>query len=353
MQLRTFKISTRLYGMFFLILICGSSFGQHKIHGYVNSAFSTRKIYLSALRYDEKSSIYRSQIIKTVYADSTGYFDFSGDILPESNGYYRLHTNLSTEDDMLELYTSGEKENFRNFIFSNSDTIYFPLDKESILSKPVNTNSSDRELVSLRNYYHNLDSELLNQQENFVIGQSDDLLYTKLRSFCQDSISDPLVRLIAFSYFRGKSDWLKKDIENSNYYNNLLGDLRSRYGEKSYFLQFRRDLNKFKFESIENNLFFYKRIVWMLSLMLVLMTIAFGYILYKRKEHKVPAIEDLTKQEKKIAELIVKGYTNKEIAQELYVTSHTIKSHISKIYSKFDISNRREFIQKYKSHTPY
>ena len=48
----------------------------------------------------------------------------------------------------------------------------------------------------------------------------------------------------------------------------------------------------------------------------------------------------LTQREKDVLLLVKKGYTNKEIAQELYVTEFTVKSHVSSILKKLNVPNR-------------
>lgn len=50
----------------------------------------------------------------------------------------------------------------------------------------------------------------------------------------------------------------------------------------------------------------------------------------------------LTNSEQKIASLIYKGFTYKEIAKELVVSYHTVKKHIENIYSKCGVKSRFE-----------
>jgi DNA-binding NarL/FixJ family response regulator len=52
----------------------------------------------------------------------------------------------------------------------------------------------------------------------------------------------------------------------------------------------------------------------------------------------------LTQREKDVLLLVKKGYTNKEIAQELYVTEFTVKSHVSSIFKKLNVPNRTRAI---------
>ena len=50
----------------------------------------------------------------------------------------------------------------------------------------------------------------------------------------------------------------------------------------------------------------------------------------------------LTQREQEVLTYLTKGYTNKEIADILSVTSHTIKAHISAILNKFKCKNRTD-----------
>ena len=43
-----------------------------------------------------------------------------------------------------------------------------------------------------------------------------------------------------------------------------------------------------------------------------------------------------------------KGITNKEIAEQLFISLSTVKSHINTIYSKLSISSRKEIDQFFK-----
>ena len=52
----------------------------------------------------------------------------------------------------------------------------------------------------------------------------------------------------------------------------------------------------------------------------------------------------LTKREQEIAESIVKGCSNSEIAENLSISLSTVKYHISNIYSKLEIRSRTKLI---------
>ncbi|MCK0179777.1 helix-turn-helix transcriptional regulator [Flavobacteriaceae bacterium S0862] len=58
----------------------------------------------------------------------------------------------------------------------------------------------------------------------------------------------------------------------------------------------------------------------------------------------------LTSQEEKVAELMIADKTNKEIASELFISLNTVKTHIRNLYAKLEVSNRSEFVEKFKNH---
>ena len=55
---------------------------------------------------------------------------------------------------------------------------------------------------------------------------------------------------------------------------------------------------------------------------------------------------DLTSKELEIVKLIKQGYSNEEICQILYISKATVKTHINHIYSKLNVVNRVQLINK-------
>ncbi|MFJ8744485.1 AAA family ATPase [Embleya sp. NPDC127516] len=54
------------------------------------------------------------------------------------------------------------------------------------------------------------------------------------------------------------------------------------------------------------------------------------------------AAADLSESEKRVAALAASGYSNRGIAEELFITVSTVEQHLTRVYRKLDIKNRRQ-----------
>lgn len=52
----------------------------------------------------------------------------------------------------------------------------------------------------------------------------------------------------------------------------------------------------------------------------------------------------LSNREAEVAELVVKGLSNKEVANQLFVTEKTVKFHLTNIYKKMNVKSRAQLI---------
>jgi DNA-binding NarL/FixJ family response regulator len=59
---------------------------------------------------------------------------------------------------------------------------------------------------------------------------------------------------------------------------------------------------------------------------------------------KTDGTNKLTKMESKVIELIVGGFSNKEIANKLSISDKTVKAHLTNIFMKLNIENRYQLI---------
>ncbi|MCA6078951.1 LuxR C-terminal-related transcriptional regulator [Fulvivirga sedimenti] len=78
----------------------------------------------------------------------------------------------------------------------------------------------------------------------------------------------------------------------------------------------------------------------------------FGIDSPPQKSAYVPAMNDtmLTAREQEVVELIAKGLHNKEVADQLNISTVTVKSHLTNIYKKLGVSNRTSMIRILQEH---
>jgi DNA-binding NarL/FixJ family response regulator len=65
-----------------------------------------------------------------------------------------------------------------------------------------------------------------------------------------------------------------------------------------------------------------------------------------REQNKTENIGTLSPRENEILQLLAKGLLYKEIADQLYISTATVRQHIHKIYEKLHVQNRTEAINK-------
>lgn len=55
---------------------------------------------------------------------------------------------------------------------------------------------------------------------------------------------------------------------------------------------------------------------------------------------------NLSPREQEVLDLVIQGLNNKEIAQELFISEHTVKNHLTKVFQKLDVTDRGHAISK-------
>ena len=64
------------------------------------------------------------------------------------------------------------------------------------------------------------------------------------------------------------------------------------------------------------------------------------------RPNEAPGGPPLTEREREVMDLIAGGSTNREIAEQLFLSPHTVKEHTSSLYRKLQVRNRAEAVQK-------
>ncbi len=55
-----------------------------------------------------------------------------------------------------------------------------------------------------------------------------------------------------------------------------------------------------------------------------------------------PDLDKLTKREREVLQHIARGYTYKEVGEQLFISPKTVENHMSAVLRKLQLSNRRE-----------
>lgn len=331
------------------------SYSQYNISGYINSKEKNKTVYLSLLRYNEENLISTEQIIFSTQTDSTGYFVMNGKLLSDKNKLYRIHSNLEEDNNGFQLFDDGKNKNYRNFIFSNSDSIFFPDKNQAWFTHLQNSNQADREWRSFLEYELELlkgYTETKNKEAKQQVKKS---FSNALKLYSKDSLKDPLVKLLAFSHIKANIPNIEEDYKKDpDFYSKIQSKLKQQYSETSYYLQFQEEISKLSISSISKSYQFHKILNYLLGILLLFAFITIFFLIQKikrkTKQGIINEVSTLTNQEEKISKLICDGLSNKEIASTLFISSSTVKTHIRNLYSKLEISNRQQLIEKLKNH---
>lgn len=318
---------------YFLILSCLSLPAQTAISGYVNleKDTSATEILLSQIDLGDISDFTKAKKITAVPLEENGFFQFKKGLISDKDAIYRLHVERfeATLKDTLQVD--------QLFLFSNNDSIHFKKSK-ILFAEYANSNLADKEWRKLRKFEQQLrktDFEKEDSLSEAYIGN--------LKTYAKDSLEILMVKLIGIKQLDNK-DLLEKDIaKNSGYYVAILKELKESNIERSEYLFLE---NKLAFLTTEEAEIKYatSKIINVVFGVLVAGLVFLVFRLQRRKNQDT--IADLSKQEKNIQGLILAGKSNKEIANELFISLSTVKTHITNIYGKLQVSNRQELLRK-------
>ena len=338
----------------FIILLIGNyCYGQYSISGYLDTPEKNKRVYLCLLQFDEVDTIDPDHILTSTLTDSLGYFSFEGSLLSDKHALYRIYANLDEDVEGVQKYDMEDLKNFHNFIFSNRDTIVFEKNKKFWFSSHDNTNPVDKEWRTYESYARKLRAEFLEFNNQKESEQTTYLFLKELKSFVLEKEPHPLTTQILLASL--PSSAIKKDLsDDPEFYVQLLGQLNDYYNNSSYALQYRGFLDNLYRSESKEELIFFKKLSYALAFLCILLSggmVMLGIKLkHARTFQQIPIDFSLSSQEEKVAELMIDNKSNKEIASELFISLNTIKTHIRNIYAKLEVSNRAEFVDKYKNH---
>lgn len=341
---------TRLKTFFITLLFlscCTLCYGQYKFAGVVDKEKWQGELYLSLVDdYRKLSGVHPEQIIHKVRPDSTGYFVFEGNNLSTTNNVYRIHVDNCMEDGQTTTHYTGHCLNSKEvlFIASNSDRIELPFSfDEEMFCRITSKNEKADAFIKM----DSLKEQMAFDFSTFRSAANRQLNAEKWFSTFQEygqHLKEPLAELYAFSFFSDRSSdlytYYLKDLENNAYYDALLDRLENNYPEHTFTRQYDNELkaDRYVLSQSEGT----SKGWYLLFALLIGSFLVNGYFVYARMQkakNTRPQIQ-LTAQEQKIVDLILKDHTNKEIATAMFVSLSTVKTHINNIYRKLDVSSR-------------
>ncbi len=165
----------------------------------------------------------------------------------------------------------------------------------------------------------------------------------ELRSYTRDSIQILGVKLMAIKLLDEKKLLEKDIVENSKYYTSLLDELRESAIPQSEYLFLEEKMAYLNQEVLEQRL---GQSRW-LNFGLIVLCMGLVYFAFNLKiKQRKTTLPELSKQELTVRNMILQGKSNKEIANELFISLSTVKSHITNLYAKLSVTSRQELFQK-------
>lgn len=74
--------------------------------------------------------------------------------------------------------------------------------------------------------------------------------------------------------------------------------------------------------------------------------VGLGHTVFPPQDESAGRAAGLSAREREVLELLGSGATNREIAERLHLSPHTIKEHTSALYRKLEVRNRAEAVQR-------
>jgi DNA-binding CsgD family transcriptional regulator len=339
--------------LFIILLTTFVTKAQYSFSGHVDNTVWHDNVYLSIIEdYRKIFGIYSEQIISKTTTDSTGFFEFSGDALENTHRIYRIHVDNCTDENENENHFNGHCEDSKEIIFiaKNRDTIQFPFSFEKQMFCDIQSNNVK---TTVFNKIDSIKTEMKFAFNDYRSEANRKLNNKKWFKTLQDfgvSLNEPLAELYIYAFLSERSsdfhDFYLEDLKSNVYYDHLLNRLISHYPNSSYTKQFKLELNSDKFIVSNNDndsAFNWNYLLWALLLISIISNVIL-WPSYKKMQQKKSSynLESLTNQEQNILNLILENKSNKEIADTLFVSISTVKTHINNIFKKLNVQSREE-----------
>lgn len=326
---------------------------QYSFSGHVDNTIWQNNVYLSLIEdYRKLSGVFSEQIISMHKLDSLGYFQFSGNQLDLENRIYRIHVDNCNDVEQSQNHFEGQCEDSKEvlFIANNNDTIEFPFTFDNQMFCRVLSN------YEKANAFIRIDSikeEMKYAYAEYRSEASRKLNNKKWFKTLQDfgtSLNEPLAELYIYAFLSDRSNnfhqYYLEDLKSNVYYDNLLNRLKRFYPNSLYTKQYENEIisDKYSVQEFKENskqwLFYFVLAICIVSVILNIFLIT--KLFKKEKNSKTDLKSSLTKQEQNILQLLLQDKSNKDIADALFVSLSTVKTHVNNVYRKLNVQTREE-----------
>lgn len=333
---------------------------QFQFSGEVTDNFKDATAYLTIVdEYQKSDLLLIEKIIQECKIDSLQQFVFKGDFLAPKNMLYKIHVDTCNDNisDSKHLLNHCETSHSILFIANNTDTVFFPLNDLSQLFCEIKQSSTHNTAILEINA---LQETLLSNLQNSKSDAQRTIIYKncfqKLKEFSK-SFNDPLVELYTYHLYANEKSFSRNfyltDLKNSSYYADLLERLTQNYPESNYVKQYKNDLKKDRYFQLESNNSENSVLIYIISALLIISVLVNIVLFQKTKVKEIPIVDYrtiLTPQEQKVFELMHQKSSNKIIAETLFISVSTVKTHINNIYSKLGVTSRKEINTFFEKH---
>ncbi|TXD85601.1 response regulator transcription factor [Subsaximicrobium wynnwilliamsii] len=327
-------------------------YAQHCFNGYIDNERWHNEVYLSVIDdYRTLKGINDEQIISKAISNAQGYFEFHGNQLEGSNKIYKLHVDNCSDGDHEANHFEGYCKDSKDILFiaKSGDTINFPLGfEDQVFCNVKSTNAKTSAFIKIDSLKEDMRFDYAEYRSKANRNLNNNKWFKALHEYGK-SLKEPLAELYIYAYLSDRSNNLHgyylEDLKVNTYYEHLLERLKTAYPNSSYTKQYEAELNadKYIISAISSEKPAFKWMYLVLGLLL-LSLITNAYFLYSAKKikpkSKTDVKEQLTPQELNVLDLLLKEYSNKAIADTLFVSVSTIKTHINNIYKKLNVNSR-------------
>lgn len=332
-------------------LIALATKAQYKFTGTIDNEQWQNTVYLSLIEdYRKITNIYTEQIFHKTPTDSLGNFEFCGNELENTNHIYRIHVDNCTDESQQRNHFDGhcKDSKFIIFIAKNNDSIAFPFSFEQMFCNIKSSNPKTNAFVKI---------DSLREDMKFAYGEfrseanrklNDKKWFKTFQDFGKE-LNEPLSELYIYAFLSDRTSahykFYLNDLKTNPYYDDLLKRLKETYPNSSYTKQYEAELASDKFSIAEKD---ESRFPWEYLIYAVLALSIFVniFLILRLKKWQSKSTKDakelLTPQELKVVQLIVQDKSNKDIADALFVSVSTVKTHINNIYKKLNVQSREE-----------